>query len=291
MTDPAPPTTGELIPRLIRAAVADVEATEAGALADEPDGLHEHRTRVRRLRSVLAGFGRLADRRTADALAVRWREWGTELGVARDSEVRADVASDALERLGIDDPAVRERLVEVERAAYSREHARVVELAASARAEARRRESHDFARDPGVADPSADAASAVAEVLARQARRVRRAARRLDGSEEAYHRVRKAGRRLRYVALAVAEADPGLRPEAVHRLAKAGAKIQHALGRHRDDLLFAQHVARQSAIAAHAGEPTDAYAVIEAEARASAAENLAVLPSARKRLKKATALL
>jgi CHAD domain-containing protein len=291
MIDPEPPAAGELVPRLIRTAVADVEATEAAALADEPDALHEHRTRVRRLRSVLAAFGRLADRRTADALAVRWKEWGTELGVARDSEVRAEVAAEALEQAGIDEPAVFERLVEVERAAYGREHARVVELAASARAEARRRESHAFALDPGVVDPDADAEAAVADVLARQAERVRRAARGLDGSEEAYHRVRKAGRRLRYVALAVSDATPDLHPDAVRELAKAGAKIQHALGRHRDSLLFAQHVARQGALAARAGEPAEAYGVIESDARAAADSHLAGLPAALKRLKKASALV
>src|SRR5687768_5474381 len=123
----------------MRRAADEVVRTEAPALADEPDAVHQHRVRVRRLRSVLAGFEESFDTRQTERLRVAYAEWGSQLGVVRDVEVRASVAAETLELAGIDDPAVVHRLVDSEREAYPVAHARLVELAASPRAQERGR--------------------------------------------------------------------------------------------------------------------------------------------------------
>src|SRR6185312_6321014 len=64
-------TTREFLGEAVRTAAAEVEETAAAALADEPDGVHQHRVRVRRLRSVLAGFRDRLDRETADGMRAR----------------------------------------------------------------------------------------------------------------------------------------------------------------------------------------------------------------------------
>ncbi|MEU1972177.1 CHAD domain-containing protein [Microbacterium sp. NPDC019599] len=285
------PTTGEVVAAAVRTASADVVRTEPAALADEPDGVHQQRVRVRRLRSVLAGFRGSLDTRSADGLRVRFAEWGRELGVVRDIEVRAAVAEEALERAGIDDPRVVGRLVDSERDAYAAAHARLVELAQSPRAAQRARVLTEFAAAAVVVDAESDAAPLVAAVLAKQAGRVRKAARRIDGSAEGYHDLRKSARRLRYVAEAIAEAAPDLYPDEVEALAETGDALHEALGGHRDAVLFAEHVAREAARAVRAGEPTEAYARIEAEARLAAADHLTEVPEAVRRLRDAASHL
>ncbi|TDN87515.1 CHAD domain-containing protein [Microbacterium sp. BK668] len=280
-------TRREVVVVALHTAAAEVAETAPAALADEPDGVHQHRVRVRRLRSVLAGFRDVLDEPAAEAVRVEYREWGRELGVVRDIEVRADVAEGELADAGIDDPRMRRRLVESERDAYARAHARLVELAALPRAEKRRRALDALVAASVVRDPDADAAPFVATVLAKQARRLRKAVGRIDGSEDSYHAVRKAARRLRYVAEATARAAPGLYVEQVAELAVVGDALHDALGGHRDALLFADHLEREAVRAARAGEPVDAYPVIEASARAAAAKKLTALPDAMRRLRAA----
>lgn len=275
----------------VRIAAAEVEETRAAAIADEPDGVHQHRVRVRRLRSVLAGFRDSLDAHAADALRAQFKEWGSELGVARDIEVRAAVAEDALAQAGVDDDVILQRLVGSEREAYARAHARLVELSETPRSLERFLRLRRFAAASVVREPDRDAASFVAAVLREQARRVRRAVRRLDDSPESYHAVRKAARRLRYVAEAIGRSAPGLFPEQVADLAAAGDALHDALGKHRDGLLFAEHVEREAARAAHATEPTTDYEVIAANARRDAEEHLRALPAAVARLKAAAASL
>ncbi|WP_345801693.1 CHAD domain-containing protein [Microbacterium sp. AZCO] len=287
----APPTIAELILDALRSAAAEVAATEAAALADEPDGVHQHRVRVRRLRSVLAGFRPLLEREPVDLLRVLFHEWGSELGIVRDIEVRAAVAEDAIERSGVDDPRVVRRLVESERRDYAAAHARLVELAGSPRSVERARLLREFVAAPTVVAEDADAAPLVAVVLRAQARRVRKAVRRLDASEESYHDVRKAARRMRYVAEAIAASAPGLYPDEVADLAEAGDSLHDALGGHRDAVLFAESVARSAVHAERAGEPIEDYGRVEARAREEAAEHLVELPRALQKLRRAASTL
>ncbi|MFH8250532.1 CHAD domain-containing protein [Microbacterium sp. B2969] len=287
----ATPTVAELITDALRTAAAEVEATEPAALADEPDGVHQQRVRVRRLRSVLAGFGPLLDDEEVERLRVRFHEWGGDLGVVRDIEVRVAVAEDAIERAGVDDERVSERLVDSERRAYAGAHARLVEIARSARAAERTRQLREFVAAPAIMAEDAEATAMVAVVLRAQARRVRKAIGRLDASEESYHDVRKAARRMRYVAEAIARAAPEMYATQVADLADAGDALHDALGGHRDAVLFAESVARAAIHAARAGEPAEAYGRIEAQARREAAGYLRELPHALGKLRRAASAL
>ena len=69
------------------------------------------------------------------------------------------------------------------------------------------------------------------------------------------HAVRKAGRRLRYAAEAVTEEPVVLFGKRARALARGGEDLHDVLGDHRDEMLFAEHVRRVAAHAAHAGAP------------------------------------
>ncbi|MFF2487517.1 CHAD domain-containing protein [Microbacterium sp. NPDC058062] len=285
------PTVGEVLGEILRRAAAEVEDSAAAALADEPDGVHQHRVRVRRLRSVLGGFREALDARAAERVRVAYAEWGRELGVVRDIEVRADVAEHLLERAEIDDPAVVHRLVESQREAYPVAHERLVELARSPRAEKRARLLREFVDSAVVAEPDRSAADVLAAVLATQARRVEKAEGRLDGSDEAHHELRKAARRTRYVAEAIADVAPDLFPQQVEAIADAGDDLHDALGAHRDAMLLARRVSHEGALAGRAGELSDAYETIAGLAREEAEERLDEVPSALRKLKEAASRL
>ncbi len=279
MTDAAP-TIGSVLALIARTAADAVAASEGAALADEPDGVHQHRVRVRRLRSVLAGFRPLLDAPAVERLRVLYGQWGAQLGTVRDIEVLADVAEEAMAELGIDDPDARRRLVDDQRAEYAHAHARLVELAGEPRAQDRARLLAAFAASAPILDAGHPARPVLADVLRGEARRVRRAAARADGTVESYHVVRKAGRRMRYVAEAVRDAAPDLFGDEVDDLAESGDQIHGALGNHRDALVFARRLELTRALAARAGEPVHAYDAMLAHAHASAGDHLSALEAA-----------
>ena len=243
---------GTVLGDIMRRAADEVARTEAPALADEPDGVHQHRVRVRRLRSVLAGFEESFDTRQTERLSV---------------------AAETLELAGIDDPAVVRRLVDSEREAYPVAHARLVELAASPRAQERGRVLRRFVEEMHVVAHDSPATAVLAEVLRAQVKRVRTAERRLDDSAERFHDLRKAARRARYVAEAIADAVPDFLPKPVQAIAEAGDDLHDALGGHRDLTLLARHARQEGARAAHAGQWSEDYETLAALAD-DAAEDL-----------------
>ncbi|MEN2740369.1 CHAD domain-containing protein [Microbacterium sp. X-17] len=273
--------------RVVHDLVAGVVETEPAALEDLPDGVHHHRTQVRRLRGALAAMRDILDAGQSAALEVALREWGAQLGAVRDGEVRAAFATAALEESGFDDERVRARLIDPERAGYDRLHARLVELSRLPRAMHRDAALREFGRHPALIEPDADAADVFEKLLRQAARRVRRAARHLDGSMERYHDLRKAGRRLRHLAEALTAAAPQLFGEAVEQLADAGKRLHDVLGDHRDEVLFAQLVDRARTHAVRAGEEPAPYDVMAAAARERARERIEQLPAAVRRVRRA----
>jgi CHAD domain-containing protein len=280
-------TIGAVLELIVGRAADEIGATAPAALADEPDGVHQQRVRVRRLRSVLAGFEDSLDARSARRLRVAFAQWGSELGVVRDIEVRASVAEETLAQAGIDDPAVVRRLVDSERDAYAAAHARLVELAHGPRAQERERELREFVEGLIVVEPDRPAAPVLSDVLQSQTKRVLKVGRHLDESGERYHDLRKAARRAKYVAEAVAEAAPGLWTTKVEALAAAGDDLHDALGEHRDGMLLSRHAQREGALASRAGERSDAYDTVAALAQAAAEKQLAEVGPALRRLKDA----
>jgi CHAD domain-containing protein len=295
MTDAAPqdePMTADDVIRSIMRSTADrLLASESDAIADAPDGVHQHRTHVRRLRSVLAGFRPYLDDSAAHDLRVQFAEWGHQLGVVRDIEVRAEVAREAMEDLGLDDADLRVRLVDDEYEDYARAHTRLRELHAGPRADARKAALRAFAADPPLTS-AADADAAVLTKIARaEARRVKRAAKRSDGSIGSLHAVRKAGRRLRYVAEALHDAAPEIFGDTIEELAAAGEEVHDALGDHRDELIFIERLEIARARASRAGERVDPYDALIARSRERAKKALHGLGDALDRVRKGVAHL
>lgn len=291
---------GSTVVRALAAVRDQLHELRPHAMADEPDALHQLRTRVRRLRSLLAAYGPVLDAGVATELRRRLRELGRELGTVRDLEVRVQVAEAALEagdeagRFGSDEDRARVRgiLVDDETLAHDLAHARFVERQRMPRAIARLDELDRVLADPPFTErASRPADHELAGLLDREASRAARRARSLpaDPELEDLHELRKAGRRLRYASEAVTQPPVELFGDAAVALAEAGDAIHDVLGDHRDELLFAEHLRRSAAHAAHAGRPADTLLRLADDADARAAAHLAKLPHAIDDLKAAAA--
>ena len=286
---PTPETFGaaDVVTAAVRQLVADFDATEAAALAAESDGVHRHRTVVRRLRSVLSAFGDLYDPAAVTAHRAALKEWGTALGVVRDLEVSAAQAEAALAQRSGDaavEPDARRRLVESERDAGTIAQQRLVALHALPRLQAMRRQLRRFADEPPRAPASDAPVSALRAALLHDAKRLRRKAARASTSLEARHAVRKRGRRLRHAVEAAMIDPPGAFGKRMRRLGRAGARIQKLLGQHRDAVLLAERIERTRARAGRAGEDVLVYDQLAAAARARGEKRLAELPEAQRKL-------
>ncbi|MCJ1709084.1 CHAD domain-containing protein [Microbacterium sp. VKM Ac-2923] len=281
------PSAQTLTRRILQIASADAESTEAAALADEPDGLHQHRTSVRRLRSVLAVLRRITPSADAEELEDALKTWGRVLGEARDAEVRAERAEKALAESGIDDADARRRLVGDERAAYRQLHADVV---TEHETEASRRRIQ-LVREAGLGaelgEDDAKARKVFRRLLRKEANRVARAARRSDGTLDRLHDVRKAARRLRYLSEAVDRADADVLGADVRRVARAAKRVHKLLGDHRDDLLLRDRATDQRRRAFTAQEDTRPYDAVAALAADRADAHLANVPTALRKVEKA----
>lgn len=282
---------GTLVVRALTGVRDRLEEYRPLALADEPDALHQMRTSVRRLRSILAAYGPVLDEGVGTELRRRLRELGRELGTVRDLEVRVQVAEDALAAADDADwfttPEERDRvraiLIDDETDAHDRAHARFAERQRMPRAVARREELDRLLAEPPFTDRAARPAEReLAVLLDREARRAARRARRLPDDPELddLHELRKAARRLRYAAEAVTQPPVELFGDAAVALADAGDDIHDVLGDHRDELLFAEHLRRSAAHEAHAGRPADSLRRLADEADDRAAAHLAKLTRA-----------
>lgn len=208
------------------------------------DAVHQARTRVRRIRSVLSAYRRAFEPEAARDLRWRLRTLGGSLGEARDLDVRAaalenllaaETAPDVVDPVSAFSADARRDYADAERALWvtlrSPEHR---ELLA---------DLQSFAANPplrGRARKHPGELTAVA--LSKALDRVRCA----DLSTlEDRHEVRKAARRLRYAAEA-ADADPtvdlGDRGAELAAVASAAEAVQDALGDSRDLILLAAHL-------------------------------------------------
>jgi CHAD domain-containing protein len=282
---------GSIVVRALAAVRDRLQEYHPLAMADEPDALHQMRTNVRRLRSLLAAYGPVLDAGVATELRRRLRELGRELGTVRDLEVRVQVAEEALAagdeagRFASEDDRSRVRgiLIDDETVAHDLAHARFAERQRMPRALARLDELDRVLADPPFTERAARPAEVeLAELLDRESARAAKRARRLpdEAAPEDLHELRKAARRLRYAAEAVTQPPVELFGDAVVALAEAGDDIHDILGDHRDELLFAEHLRRSAAHVAHAGQPADTLVRLAEDADGRAAAHLAKLPDA-----------
>ncbi|KAA9111145.1 CHAD domain-containing protein [Microbacterium rhizomatis] len=280
------PTAGDVVTAALRDLVQSFDQTESAALAGELDGVHQHRTIVRRLRSVLGVFRDLFDPFAVKELRRSLQEWGTALGVVRDHEVAAQLA-DALVAdvdAAASDARVSTRLAAPVRDATLAAHHRVVEIHDLERLRQMRRRLHEFAADPPLSAAAAEPGTTLRILLIDEAERVVREAKRPTASLHVQHAVRKRARRVAHAIEGAMTDPPGIFGDSLRAVAKAAHRIQSALGDHRDAVLLADRIDQARTLAGRAGEGTLVYDELDARARAFADERLRAVRPARKKL-------
>lgn len=271
------------------------------AVEDQYDAVHQLRTAVRRLRSLLAVFRAhfLADEVTD--LRHRLSTFGDVLGEARDLEVAAELAGSVLEELraGRDDEPVTEvsaTLVDAVLEERTAAHAAFIAWWEEHGEDLTTRLQHwaeGAPVDPGLAEEPAK--PFLKDALRSEVARARTMADRLEvglleGPDDRTladaHRLRKAGRRLRYIAEAFTQPPAEVLGKKAHRAAKRGSRLQTVLGDHRDALLLGGR-ARRLAAEAHPPRAADDFRAFADVAEARASTALADLPQAMAKLRSA----
>ena len=282
-------SAGEAVTAAIRELVRQFDESESAALVGRPDGVHQHRTAVRRLRSVLRVFGDLYDPFAVKQLRTLLKEWGSALGVVRDHEVAAELVDELsgdVPEAALDD-RLTDRLVQPEREAVSTSHRRLAEIHDLKRLEEMRRLLHGFAADPPYSPAAAAPADSIRSTITKTARVVLRKSRHLERSLEDRHLLRKRARRLRHAVEAVTTDPPGLFGRRVRRIGRIAKRMQSELGDHRDSVLLATRVARARRLAGRAGEEIAPYDELAAAAQAIADDRVRRLRAERRKLAKA----
>ena len=213
-----------------------IRSDAAMRLSTDPEGVHQARVAVRRLRSDLRSFLPLLDTEWTGALRERLRPLGDVLGAARDADVllerlrRGAQAIPDADRRRIDEvlaPFAAER-----RRAYERVHAMLDGEAYVAIL----REMVEAAKNPRFSGLAESPACDVLPQIVSDAWRTLRKAVRKRGRPPAdrdLHRVRIKAKRVRYVAEAIA--DLGGKP--LRRLARKVECLQAVLGDQHDAAL------------------------------------------------------
>ena len=260
------------------------------ARADAPDAVHHMRTTVRRLRSVLAVYGRLFETAAVKELRFELKHLGAELGHARDAEVRGSrVAAelDGVDQYTTDDAEIR--LVGGARRDYAEALASVRDYLLSPRYYRLLDSLENFTAWPPIT-PKAErpAATEIKRDLGRAVAALEKlttAVTSADEPEPALHEVRKAARRLRYAAAAVASAEPvadapakkkaaAKHAKAAARFAKLRKRYAHVarvakplvkrLGDRHDRLLYIEELDQAAQAAHESGENTLVYGLLVA---------------------------
>lgn len=280
---PEPPS--DPVHRAVAEQVGQLLVWDRAVRADADDAVHQMRVTIRQIRSLLQAseeeFGLTDDATILSEL----RELAGVLGIARDAEVLTDRYRDALDALApelVRGP-VRQRLVDGGWLRYKAGLNRSIRAMRSERY-FRLLDALDTvvvtAPPPDEDHPHATIRSGYKRV--RNRARVAAEAVEEHEREEALHRVRKAAKRLRYVAAATGNA----------RVSADAKTIQGLLGDHQDSVVSRTFLLSESAAAHAAGEDTFTYGVLyqrEEELALSCREQLpAALKALRRSVKKAS---
>jgi CHAD domain-containing protein len=258
---------GDVVLRYLDAQVAALKSYDPLVRADEPDAVHQMRTTTRRLRSTLQTFGPFLSLAEPGDIIAELRWLGGELGTARDAEVLAGHLERQLRELPAEviiGPVlarVRGHFAKLGAAAQDA----VVKALDSPRyfALLDRLDAlvgHAEVSDLGRRDAADVLPAAVRRNYKRTRRRMRRALREPSGErgEVALHEARKAAKRARYAAEAVA---PAFGRDA-RRFAQRMKKLQSVLGEHQDAVI-ARQATRELGMGAHlAGENAFTYGLL-----------------------------
>jgi CHAD domain-containing protein len=235
------PTAATLLhDRLVEQQGALFEA-EAAVRRGEPEGIHNLRVAMRRIRSALASFRPIVDTSVTDPLRDELQWAAGRLGEARDAEVVADRIVTLLDEVAADTPP--EVLARLRERVHA--DAAAVRDVVDETLDGDRYAAALVLLDAVVSRPPfTEDAHVKARPLAR--RRLRREARRVLQPAEApwdttepekradrLHDVRKRAKRLRYAAEAC---EPVLGDRAT-KVAGAAERIQTTLGTHHDEIV------------------------------------------------------
>lgn len=250
---------GDVVGAYLEKQAARLKALDTAVRRDEPDSVHQMRVTARRLRSTLQSFQAIWPYSETGRLKDELKWLGEVLGDARDAEVlneylRAGLAGLPAE-LVLGPAKARITVHFAPREADAR--AAVVRALDSQRYFAMLDELDRLVSEPprtsAAAAPAGDVLpDAVARAYRRTKRRMRRVKRMPTGPrrDAALHEARKAAKRARYAAEAVAPVSG----KDARRFAKRMKAVQSVLGDHHD-AVTARATARDIGVSAHlAGE-------------------------------------
>ena len=219
--------------------IDQILAGDAAVRAEEPDAVHAMRSSTRRIRSVLAAYGRLYRASPVRKLRSELKWLGQLLGRPRDAEV---LREQFREQLGGLPPAegiagASASLEQRTGGDYDAAYRLLQEALESARYFRLLDKLEDFRDNPPVrAESVTPGRRAAAKAVDKAAKRLRRShkavkrARRGREEELALHRVRKDAKRLRHVA----ESAALVHGKRAGKVAKAARRQQKILGRFQD---------------------------------------------------------
>jgi CHAD domain-containing protein len=266
--------------------VEAILANDPKARRDEPDAVHQLRVAARRARSALQAFRPVLDRDRTEPIADELRWLGTVLAGPRDAEVQRARLLGKLRALDAEllvGPVIS-RVDSHLFGEHARAHEAMLEQLRGQRYLDLLDQLQRLLDDPPLAARAAKPAAAVLPAIAgKTQRRVRRAVTRYrqggPDADDALHAIRKAAKRARYTADAMA---PALGKPA-RRSAKRLKAVQGLLGDHQDTVV-SRGLLRQLAMAAHgAGENEFSYGVLHGRDTAEAQRLRAELPDAWRR--------
>jgi CHAD domain-containing protein len=258
---------GPVLHARLRDQVAELHRRDCDVRRGVDDGVHQLRVACRRLRGALATYRPLLEREVTDPVRddLQWLARG--LGGARDAEVARARLHGLVDELPADLVVgpVRRRLDEHYAARLGTEGADAGETLASVRyLQLLERLDTLVAAPPWTAvagDPADDLVDHVAQDRKRLQARVR-AVRKSDpaGSEEAWHDVRKAAKRLRYAA----EVLEPTRGRKAKRVRKAAQEVTRVLGDQQDSTVVRADLLVLAEEATAAGESAFTFGVLHA---------------------------
>jgi inorganic triphosphatase YgiF len=244
-------TLEDLLAAVVEACLAQIAGNEEAAIVGiDPEGVHQLRVGLRRLRSALSFFGDVVPERQRAVLRAEIGGIARALGPARDLDVLAASVLEPLLAARPDDTALAqiesiarsERATEAERVRALLRSSRFPRLVLEVRHWAARRAWRDQPLSAASARLFLPAREAVTARLEKRHRRTRKLLRRhavLTPDER--HRVRIEAKKLRYAAEFSAALFPAKR---VRRYARRLAALQNALGVANDALTAESIVTR-----------------------------------------------
>jgi len=238
------PSAASLLSQHLREQREALTTAEADVCAGEPEGVHDLRVAMRRIRSALASFHALVDPAVTEPLRDELRWAAGRLGEARDAEVVQDLVDTLLDDIG---PAGLVGLDEAVTGLRARMHLDATaatevidETLGSTRYAAMTALLDSVVTHPPFTDEAErSVAKVVRTVLRKEGKRVRERVELADVADAAadpelraacLHDVRKAAKRLRYAAEAVAP----MTGSKVRRVAERAEDVQGLLGDHHD---------------------------------------------------------